>query len=46
MFPEFEVCDTTRSTITEVPLSRYSGSPEGVENSSSPPQKKKINAIC
>ena len=27
MFPEFEVCNTTRSTITEVPLSRYSGSP-------------------
>ena len=25
MFPEFEVCITTRSTITEVPFSRYSG---------------------
>ena len=26
MFPEFEACNTTRSTITEVPFSRYSGS--------------------
>ena len=27
MFLEFEVCNTTRSTITEVPFSRYSGRP-------------------
>ena len=28
MFPEFEVCNTTRSTITEEPFSGYSGSPK------------------
>ena len=27
MFTKFEVCNTTRSTITEVPFSRYSESP-------------------
>ena len=27
MFPELEVCNTTKSTITEVAFSRYSGSP-------------------
>ena len=27
MFPKFEVCNTTRSTITEVPFSRYCDSP-------------------
>ena len=31
MFPKFEVCNTTRSTITEVPFFRYSGSPYSVE---------------
>ena len=27
MFPEFEVCNPTRSTISEEPFSRYSESP-------------------
>ena len=31
MFPKFEVCNTTRGTITEVPFFRYSGSPYSVE---------------
>ena len=39
MFPEFEACNTTRSTITEVPFSRYSENPEVAPP---PPQKKII----